>query len=246
MQAELFSPPQSEYKEIALTEFPNYASKPTPQMVASVKRLGVLEPVIMRGTVLVAGRRRVEAARKAGLITVPARVYPDDFSNEYILSLVENEQRRHNPLSDLKSVEALLEQGKEEKDITQHTGISPQRLKKILKVRDLIPILRRAFEDGIIKHSVALAAAKKPKKIQEKLLDVLEEEGQLRLKDVQRVCKVERKEAVAALPDDLFSSIMPDWKPNTLIRLQDARREAEKDADPDWLDTLDALIEELK
>lgn len=247
MQAELFPPVTSEYKEIPLKDFPDFSSvNPTAQMVASVKRYGILEPVLMRGEQLVAGRRRVRAAKIAGLATVPARVFPDDFSNEYILSLVENEQRRHNPLTDLHSVEALMAAGKDEQTITAETGITPQRIRKILSVRKLIPHLRRAFEDGIIKYSVAAAAAKKPQKVQERLLDVLEDEGVLRLKDVQKICKVERKASVAALPDSLFGDVVPNWKPNTLAKLQEARRQAEKDADTDWLDSLDKLIEELR
>ena len=246
MQAELFSV-SSEYKEIPVKDFPDFASvNPTPQMVNSVKRLGVLEPVIMRGPTLVAGRRRVRAAKMAGLATVPARVFPEDFSNEYILSLVENEQRRHNPLSDLHSVEALMAEGKDEQSITAETGITPQRIRKILSVRKLIPLLRRAFEDGVIKYSVAAAAAKKPQKVQERLLEILEGEGVLRLKDVQKVCKAERKQSVAALPDNLFGDVVPNWKPNTLQKLQEARRQAEKDADSDWLDSLDKLIDELR
>jgi ParB family chromosome partitioning protein len=238
---------QSEYKEILIKDLPDFASvNPTPQMVNSVRKYGVLEPILLRGNTLVAGRRRLKAAKLAGLTTIPARVFPEDFSNKHILSLVENEQRRHNPLSDLHSVESLMNEGKDEKTITAETGITPQRIRKILGIRNLVPILRKAFEDGLIKYSVAAAASKKPKRIQEHLVDMLEDEGVLRLKDVQKVCKVERKSSVASLPDSLFGSVVPDWKSNALQKLQEARRQAEKDADDDWLDQLDKLIEELQ
>lgn len=246
MQAELF-PLTSEYREVPVTDLPDFPSvNPTPQMVSSVRRFGVLEPILLRGTTLVAGRRRLKAAKMAGLKTVPARIFPEDFSNEYILSLVENEQRRINPLSDLHAVEALLNSGKEEKDIIAETGITPQRLKKILSLRNLVPILRKAFDDGIIKYSVAHAASKKSKKVQNQLVDLMEQEGVLRLKDIQKIAKVERKAKVASLPDSLFGSVVPNWKPQTLQKLQEARRQAEVDADSDWLDKLDKLIEELK
>jgi ParB/RepB/Spo0J family partition protein len=246
MQDSLF-PITSEYKEVPVTDLPDFPTiNPTAQMVNSVKKYGVLEPVLLRGKTLVAGRRRLKAAKMAGLKTVPARIFPEDFSNEYILSLVENEQRRPNALSDLHSIEALMRQGKDEDAITAETGISAQRIRKILSIKKLLPILRRALEDGVIKYSVAQAAAKKSVKVQERLVDILAQEGVLRLKDVQKVAKVEKKEKVAALPDSLFGAIVPTWKPDTLINLQSARNYAKDDADPDWLDALDELIKDLQ
>lgn len=246
MQTDLF-PLTTEYKEVSVNDFPEFPGvNPTPQMVTSVKRFGVLEPILLRGNTLVAGRRRLKAARVAGLKTIPARLFPEDFSNEYILSLIENEQRRVNPLSDLHAVESLLDLGKEEKEISVETGISLQRLKKILSLRNLIPPLRKAFDDGIIKYSVAHIASKKSKKLQNQLASLLEQDGVLRLKDLQEIIKVERKSKIASLPDSLFNSVSPDWKTQTLQKLEEARRQAEIDADSNWLDKLDRIIGELK
>jgi ParB/RepB/Spo0J family partition protein len=245
MQQELF-PITSEYKDLPVKDLPEFkGANPTPQMIASVKKHGVLQPVLLKGNTFVAGRRRLNAARAAGLETIPARCFPDDFSNEYILSLVENEQRRNNPVSDLKSVEELINEGKDEKTITQETGISPQRLKKILAVQKLIPHLRHAFNDGVIKYTVAIHAAKKPESVQKMLLKKLEDEGTLKLKDVLALSKVQKKAAINDLPDSLFGNITPTWKPNTRKMLQDARKTAEKDANQDFLNNLDKLIEEL-
>lgn len=246
MQTELF-PVESEYKEISVEELPDFPGvNPTPQMVASVRRLGVLEPVLLRGNTLVAGRRRLKAAKMAGLKTIPARIFSDDFSNEFILSLIENEQRRQNPLSDLHSVEALLALGKEEKDIMVETGISAQRLKKILSLKNLVPILRKSFDDGIIKYSVAYAASKKSKKVQNQLVDIMEREGVLRLKDIQQLAKVERKLKMATLPDSLFGDVKSNWKSQALQTLKEVRRQSEADADSDWLDGLDKLMDDLR
>jgi len=247
MQTELF-PVTTEYKDISIEELlpqVTHSVNPTPQMVASVKKYGILQPIILCDKTLIAGRRRVLAAKMAGLEVVPARIFVDTVPN-VALSLVENEQRRQNPLSDLHSVEALLNEGKDEKGITAATGMTPQRIRKILSVRNLSPVLRKAFEDGIIKYSVASIAAKKPKRIQEKLVDLLAEEGVLRVKDVHQVCRVERKVSVSSLPDSLFVSATATWKVDALKKLRETRREAETDADQQWLDKLDKLIEELE
>lgn len=242
--------------EVESTFDPNYpindlgeivsALRPTPQMVASVKKHGVINPITLRGKELVAGRRRVLASIAAGRKTIPARIFPETFSNKYVLSLVENEQRRSNPLSDLRSVEALLDANMSDEEICAETGCTKQRLRKILTLRKLTPLLRKAFEDGIIRFSVAELVSKKPKHVQDKALEHLEAEGTLRLKDVQAICKVNRKHALASLPNDLFGGVTtPTWKSHVEQKLREIKKLAEKDADQDWLDKLEKLTEEL-
>jgi ParB family chromosome partitioning protein len=71
------------------------------ELAASVARDGVLEPLVVRALPpgpdgeprhgLIAGERRLRAARQAGLDTVPARVLPDVGDKDALrLMLVEN------------------------------------------------------------------------------------------------------------------------------------------------------------
>lgn len=244
MQQELF-PMTSEYKDLPLEAFPTFRAKPTKQMVETVRKLGILQPIIIRGNQLVAGRRRVEAARIVGLKTIPSRIFPDYFAHEAVLALVENEQRRDNPLSDIESVETLLAQGKSETEISQETGIPKQKLQKILKLKDLLPDLRTAFEQGQMKHSTALLAAKKPKTTQERLLNILKTEGRLKVKDIQAVSKVSKQATFQKLPDSLFECLNEGWTAETKKKLEEAKRLAENNAKQEWLSQLAALIEKL-
>lgn len=232
------------YPIINLGEITN-AVKPTAQMVASVKKYGVINPVTLRGDELVAGRRRVLAAIAAGQATVPARIFPADYSKTAILSLIENEQRRANPISDLKSIEALQDSGMTDEEICNEVNCTKQRLAKILRVKNLIPELRIAFEAGLIKFSAAEIVAKKPVHVQEKVLEHFKKGNTLLLKDVQALCKVRKKAAVSALPDSLFGNVVPSWKPNVEAKLKEVKNLATTDADPEWLDRLEKLIEEL-
>jgi ParB/RepB/Spo0J family partition protein len=249
MQATLFdAEPTSEFNEnYPITDLGEIVSavRPTSKMVASVKAHGVLQPIILRGKELVAGRRRVLASIAAGRTTIPVRIFPAEFSNRHILSLVENEQRRNNPVSDLRSVEALIDSGMTDEEICTEVGCTKPRLRKILALRNLEPLLRKLFEDGIIKFSVAELIAKKPKYIQALLLEHLEIHGDLRLKDVQGVLKVQRKAALAALPDSLFGNTVPIWRTQVEQKLEEIRTLAEKDADAEWLEKLDDLMEGL-
>lgn len=73
------------------------------ELAASIKRHGVLQPIVVSrqgdGYELVAGHRRVLAARQAGLTTIPA-VIREDVRDRLELALVENLQR-----ADLNAIE---------------------------------------------------------------------------------------------------------------------------------------------
>ena len=79
-------------------------------LTASVREQGVLQPVLLRpvdgGFELIAGERRVRAARQAGLTTVPATVREVSDREVPLLAALENLQRQD--LNPLEEVEAVL------------------------------------------------------------------------------------------------------------------------------------------
>jgi len=82
------------------------------QLVASVKEHGILEPVLVRPLTngqyeLIAGERRVRAAKESGLTDIPA--VSRDFSDQEAIqvSLIENLQR--DDLNPVEETEAILE-----------------------------------------------------------------------------------------------------------------------------------------
>lgn len=86
------------------------------ELVASIKEKGILQPIVVRkGTgspayIVVAGERRLRAARRAGLTEVPVLV-KDVASNEALeLALIENLQREDlNPIEEAQAYQRLLE-----------------------------------------------------------------------------------------------------------------------------------------
>jgi ParB family chromosome partitioning protein len=83
------------------------------ELVESIKRHGVVEPVLLRPRPdgryeLVAGQRRLLAAREAGLNAIPAVVKPLDDRDVLMLSLVENIQREDlNPVDEARAFQTL-------------------------------------------------------------------------------------------------------------------------------------------
>jgi len=83
------------------------------ELAASIKTSGVLQPILVRrsasdGYELVAGERRLRAARLAGLLRIPAVVRDVTDRDMIEMSLVENIQRENlNPIEEAKAYLAL-------------------------------------------------------------------------------------------------------------------------------------------
>ncbi len=91
------------------------------ELIASIKEYGVLQPLVVTanpdGTYeLIAGERRLRAAKLAGLATVPVIIRTANEQQKLELALIENLQRQDlSPIEEAKAFKILLE----EYDLTQ-------------------------------------------------------------------------------------------------------------------------------
>lgn len=137
------------------------------ELAASIATHGVIQPIIVRGTAdggyeLVAGERRLRAARMAGLTQVPA-VVRDSATNESLeLALVENVQRTDlNPIEEASAYRDLIDAfGMTHETVARRVGKSRVAVSNALRLLDLAPETREAIVDGRISegHGRALAA----------------------------------------------------------------------------------------
>jgi ParB/RepB/Spo0J family partition protein len=149
---------------------------PDKGLVESVRRLGVLQNIILRARFyedssvlgglridlpyeVVAGRRRIMAARAAGLPDVPALVYPSDYGTLEVLAVAENAQRGANRPQELTHLQALLRRGLSESQIARATGMGLSSVRKRLRLQHLSHVLSARWEAGAIADSVAEQAA---------------------------------------------------------------------------------------
>jgi ParB family transcriptional regulator, chromosome partitioning protein len=84
------------------------------ELAASIKEVGILQPLVIRSTEsgfeLIAGERRLRAAKEAGLDRVPVLIRPAGENESMELALVENLQREDlNPLETASAYQALME-----------------------------------------------------------------------------------------------------------------------------------------
>ncbi len=91
------------------------------ELIASIKEHGVLQPLVVTANVdgtyeLIAGERRLRAAKLAGLATVPVIIRTANEQQKLELALIENLQRQDlSPIEEAKAFRLLLE----EYDLTQ-------------------------------------------------------------------------------------------------------------------------------
>ncbi len=137
-------------------------------LAESIRQHGVLQPLIVspgeagKGYLLIAGERRLEAARLAGLKTVPAIVRQATEQQRLELALVENLQR-----TDLGALEAaegyrqLVEEfGLTHQEVAEQVGKSRTAISNTLRLLRLAPEVQAALAKGEVSegHARALLA----------------------------------------------------------------------------------------
>ena len=127
------------------------------ELKASIKRSGVVEPVIVRpaaqGTYeLVAGERRWRAAQALALTTIPAIIKTLSDQEALEFSLVENIQRENlNPLEEARGYDRLLSEfGYTQEHIAEAVGKDRATVANLLRLLTLSPELQQGLMDGAI------------------------------------------------------------------------------------------------
>ena len=118
------------------------------ELADSIRRHGILQPLTVRrvlgGWELVAGERRLRAARLAGLQRVPCLEAEADDRVSALLALVENLQRKDlHYLEEAEAIAAFLRQtGMTQEAVAGQLGMSPSALANKLRLLRLSPACR--------------------------------------------------------------------------------------------------------
>lgn len=132
------------------------------ELAASIRSIGVLEPLLVTpaadGFAVVAGHRRLAAARKAGLEVVPCVVREMSEVERVIAMVVENEQR--SDLSPIESAEGyfrLIDMGVTQKELAKKVGRSAKHLASRLALLELPRTVRGQVHAGRLGLGAAAA-----------------------------------------------------------------------------------------
>ena len=139
-------------------------------LAASIRENGVLQPLLVQpeadGYRLIAGHRRLEAARLAGLERVPIVVRQEAGDNVLLLALVENLQRADlSPLDEAAAYRELSRRfGLSTEEIGDRTGKSRSAVANSMRLLELSPEARELLQAGKLSegHARALLALRDP------------------------------------------------------------------------------------
>lgn len=185
------------------------------ELAASIAVHGVLQPIVVReladgGYQLIAGERRLRAARLAGLETIPAVVRDNGGETDSLeLALIENLQREDlNPIETALAYRELIDRfGLTHEAVARQVGKSRVAVSNALRLLDLASETREAIVGGRISegHGRALAAISIPE-LQRAVLAIVLERG-LSVRQTEELVRRKRDEEPArprrALSHDL-------------------------------------------
>jgi len=136
-------------------------------LAASIKELGVLQPVLVRRVgpessdefELIAGERRWRASRRAGLHTIPVLIQTSDDTHSLEQALVENLHRQDlNVLEEAAAYQQLIEEfGFTHDQVATRVGKSRTAVTNILRLLQLPSAVQRLLADGQISPGHARA-----------------------------------------------------------------------------------------
>lgn len=142
------------------------------ELAASIMSTGVLQPVIVRrhpgtsGYQLVAGERRLRAAKLAGVSKIPAIIKKSDDREMMEISLIENVQREDlNPMEEARAYNTLVEKlGMTHEQISERVGKQRVSITNSLRLLGLPDEVKDMVSRGTLSagHARALLAIEKP------------------------------------------------------------------------------------
>ena len=127
----------------------------------SISKYGIIQPLIVRKIndkyEIVSGERRYRAAKKIGMLTVPALVGEFNDVECMELSLVENLQNKSlNPLEEGKAFKKILDTSNMSiEDLEKNTSVSKDRIQEKIKLLDLDKEVQKALLKNDISESHA-------------------------------------------------------------------------------------------
>lgn len=140
------------------------------ELSQSIREQGIIQPLIVRngrdGYELIAGERRLRAARMAGLARVPVVVKELSDAGLLEMSLVENIQREDlNPVEESDAYHRLMtEFGMTQEEVAGRVGKSRSAVANFLRLRQLPNEIRKTLADGSISlgHAKVIMGAETP------------------------------------------------------------------------------------
>lgn len=182
------------------------------ELAASLRVTGLIQPIIVRkagdGYQLIAGERRLRAAKLAGLATIPAILREVDSFTQAQMALVENIQREDlNPIDRAQAYRTLMSQlGLTQAELAGRLGEDRSSIANHLRLLDLADPVQAMVSDGRVSLGHAKILAGVADRVeQERLGNLIVTQG-LSVRNLERLLADGAQRAAAPAPTPTASS----------------------------------------
>src|SRR5207245_6305903 len=179
------------------------------ELAASIRAQGVLQPLLVTpGGVVVAGHRRLAAARQAGLTEVPVLVRDLDRAQQQEIMLVENLQRQDlSPVDEARAYLRILDEGHTTAQLARRIGVPAARINARLLLLKLDEQVQWMFHRGDLPLTLAPVLLKVAEPSRQRQIATRAARRQLTVTEIERM--VERGAGALQTPAPP-SSLPPD------------------------------------
>ena len=206
-------------------------------LAESIRQHGVIQPILVVETIdgyqLVAGERRVRAARMVGLERIPAIVRQLADRQQLELALVENLQREDlDPIEAARAYRQLIDEfAFSQEDLATRVGRARSTVANTLRLLDLHQAVQDALADGLVTEGHARALGGLPTDAQARVVGMVVDEGLSvrQTEELVRRLREPRESAAVAAPaakDPEVERVEEDLRRSlgTKVRLTRTRR----------------------
>ncbi len=201
----------------------NYNSEKLNELKESIKEKGILQPILVRqkgdSYEVVAGERRLRAARALGLESVPVVVKELDDKETLVIALIENIQREElNPIEEAQAFNRLIaEFSYTHEQVAQSVGKDRSTVTNFLRLLNLPEEIQQAVIDSKISMGHARTLLSIDSGDRQKVLFIETITNSLSVRELERLAK----ESVGDQPKDAPKQAKDKAKSHEIVYLEE-------------------------
>jgi ParB family transcriptional regulator, chromosome partitioning protein len=197
----------------------------------SIRAQGVLQPLLVTpGGVVVAGHRRLAAARLAGLTEVPVIVRDLDAIQQQEIILVENLQREDlSAVEEARAYRQLLDGGHTTAQLARRVGVTTARINSRLVLLKLDQQVQWMFHRGDLPLTLAAVLVKIADPLRQRQVATMAARRQLTVPEMERIVERGAGALQAPPPKQIPTPVAPDKQglsPSRVVALENLAQRA--------------------